>query len=315
MFFAALRNLLNYNKLYRDSKNNKAVKIESLVSFDDKSNQLSPPKAEHPQKILAGQNNFRSPIRRLDFDKETQIKSSNVILEIDKVADIELPQFPQPVDACSKDEFYQIRSSPINRFNSFAIQSTSVTRLVPQQILPEETCTSEAPIFSHCSCKKSRCLKLYCECFSRNAFCHNCDCECCLNNDTSKQERKEAMKATLMKNPTAFSSKNAYPATQKINIGNGKGPMFRGCHCERSGCIKKYCECFQRKINCSSFCQCKECHNLCKGALYCRIVPEKTFFNKMLDVKLKKKTYSKECSINYKEIPCENSNHLTKRNK
>lgn len=37
-----------------------------------------------------------------------------------------------------------------------------------------------------CNCEKSRCLKLYCECFSRNALCTKaCNCRDCLNNSSN----------------------------------------------------------------------------------------------------------------------------------
>jgi hypothetical protein len=32
-----------------------------------------------------------------------------------------------------------------------------------------------------CNCKKSKCLKLYCECFAAGAFCHACSCQSCQN--------------------------------------------------------------------------------------------------------------------------------------
>lgn len=39
--------------------------------------------------------------------------------------------------------------------------------------------------FSHskgCNCKKSNCLKKYCECFNNNIFCgNNCKCKNCKN--------------------------------------------------------------------------------------------------------------------------------------
>ena len=33
-----------------------------------------------------------------------------------------------------------------------------------------------------CNCKKSKCLKLYCECFAANRLCDGCSCKDCGNN-------------------------------------------------------------------------------------------------------------------------------------
>ena len=37
-----------------------------------------------------------------------------------------------------------------------------------------------------CNCKKSRCLKLYCECFAADSYCHGCHCQSCMNTPVSK---------------------------------------------------------------------------------------------------------------------------------
>lgn len=56
-----------------------------------------------------------------------------------------------------------------------------------------------------CNCRKSRCLKLYCECFANNRFCGPaCSCVCCNNSAQFDQVRRQAKTQILMRNPHAF---------------------------------------------------------------------------------------------------------------
>lgn len=105
-----------------------------------------------------------------------------------------------------------------------------------------------------CNCKKSKCLKLYCECFHALKYCSGCNCYDC-ENRVGNDEIREAVIATIKeRNPDAFDSKMKSDAS-------GVKQHNNGCHCKRSACLKKYCECFSLAIPCGVKCRCLKCQN------------------------------------------------------
>lgn len=85
-----------------------------------------------------------------------------------------------------------------------------------------------------CSCKKTRCLKLYCECLAKALYCNPlCQCSLCQNHEHS--------------------------ISRIESIHNYQ--MFKGCSCQKSNCRKKYCDCFAQGLKCTNKCVCIKCHN------------------------------------------------------
>ncbi|XP_042002404.1 protein tesmin/TSO1-like CXC 5 isoform X2 [Salvia splendens] len=87
-----------------------------------------------------------------------------------------------------------------------------------------------------CNCKHSRCLKLYCECFASGVYCDGCNCVNCHNNVENDAARREAVEATLERNPTAFRPKiassphGARDSREEAGEVLVSGKHNKGCH-------------------------------------------------------------------------------------
>ncbi|KAL7181967.1 hypothetical protein ACSBR1_040811 [Camellia fascicularis] len=124
----------------------------------------------------------------------------------------------------------------------------------------------------HCNCKKSKCLKLYCDCLAAGIYCNEtCTCQECFNRLVYEDTVQETRQQIESRNPLAFAPKIVQhvtdsPANNNGENGNNSTPSSarhkRGCNCKKSMCSKKYCECYQANVGCSTGCRCEGCKNV-----------------------------------------------------
>lgn len=117
----------------------------------------------------------------------------------------------------------------------------------------------ELPLYS-CNCKKSKCIKLYCDCIRNNGFCGpKCNCLDCAN-IKGNSERYEVIQELTFKNPKVFNPIVSRPDNIKVH--------HKGCYCVKSECLKNYCVCYEYGVACGINCRCTNCRNATSKVFY-----------------------------------------------
>lgn len=104
----------------------------------------------------------------------------------------------------------------------------------PQHFATLHAVTPEGEVRIRCNCKRSKCLKLYCDCLRANSYCEGCNCHDCSNLERYSLERSIAVKNIMERNPLAFKARIAADP-----LSNSKEHLS-GCHCKKSMCLKKW---------------------------------------------------------------------------
>ncbi|KDP33626.1 hypothetical protein JCGZ_07197 [Jatropha curcas] len=189
-------------------------------------------------------------------DRMLEIKASPVVEPLNMLQPLE-----HQVTPLNKRKF---SSEHVDNFEEFSQLSPTKNKSKKASSIDGDGC-------KRCNCKKTKCLKLYCDCFAAGMYCADpCACQGCFNRPEYEDTVLETRQQIESRNPLAFAPKVVEHATEAAAVSREDGSRSmsslarhkRGCNCKRSMCLKKYCECYQENVGCSTECRCEGCKNV-----------------------------------------------------
>ncbi|KAL2942568.1 CRC domain-containing protein TSO1, partial [Bienertia sinuspersici] len=117
--------------------------------------------------------------------------------------------------------------------NSFFGEGIDFPPSSPKKKRRKSETVGEPDSCKRCNCKRSKCLKLYCECFAAGLYCvETCNCQDCFNKPAHEETVIETRRQIESRNPLAFAPK-VIRCSDTPNSAGGVGCSL-SCRCE--GC-------------------------------------------------------------------------------
>lgn len=252
----------SFNKNFKSPNNSSPNPMNSF------SNNITPFKST-PQKInLINSHktyiqdlNFENNIRKLNFEDVTPTKNINHYYKNNNLK-YNVSNFNSPSNNLSHNYMdYIFSKTNDKRENNFHESFNAFNNNIKISTIfddMEENHAKESPKTNKkkaCKCSKSKCLKLYCECFINEELCGpECKCLNCFNTIENIDLIQKIKLEISTFNPSSFESKYGQLNQTKIHK--------RGCNCKKSSCKKNYCECFINNVPCTDICKCVDCKNM-----------------------------------------------------
>ncbi|KAL0915320.1 hypothetical protein M5K25_015729 [Dendrobium thyrsiflorum] len=174
----------------------------------------------------------------------------------------------EPLNMCMQPEFSDHHITPCSRKRQHYVEASQSEDSAQTTLGNKRKKDPEIEGQKRCNCKRSKCLKLYCDCFAAGMFCNKtCACQGCSNNSENEEMVSSTRQLIETRNPLAFAPKVVHAQGDlKENADNKhitppSARHKRGCNCKKSKCLKKYCECYQAGVGCSLGCRCEGCKN------------------------------------------------------
>ncbi|KAK7293781.1 hypothetical protein RJT34_16655 [Clitoria ternatea] len=207
--------------------------------------------------------NMKRSILSSNSDGQSLLDNRNESREIDAsiAADSSLPQSPGMTEPISSyPATVKRKLGPADAENSEELNQSS-----PCKKKKKTSNTGDGDGCKRCHCKKSRCLKLYCECFAFGSYCTGpCSCQGCLNRPEYEERVSDTRKQIESRNPTAFAPKIVQSiATLDISSNTMEQRDLATPSSARHKRAPFFPQLMKKaNVGCSSGCRCEGCKNV-----------------------------------------------------